>query len=224
MNLFHLENTFGQGSGFIHDHAFGMPCGFQIVAAFYEQADFRCAADSAEEAQRNRNYQSARTRYYEEVQCSVNPVLKQSPGEARRTADNSSADQKRWNECQNHSRSYNCRCVNSRKSCDEVFHLCLLAGRILYQFQNLADRGFAEFLGYLNFQKSAFVDAAAEDLTSRLYIARNRFSGQCRSIQHRSAAQNFSVQRNLFSRLNHDDITDFDLFGINLFRVAAFKL
>ena len=193
--LCHMELAFGQCAGFIHNYDLCMRQRFQIVAALYQNAVFGSTADSAKEAQRNRDNKCTWAGNDQECQSTINPVLPYY---------GTAAQNQRWQHGQNHSSNYNARRIVPGKPCDKLLRLRLAGCRLFHQFHNFRSGGLCCRLCYHQFHCTTQVDAAAAYLISCRGSNRHGFSGQRRSINGRVSLIYLCIQRNLFSRPNQD--------------------
>ena len=94
--------------------------------------------------------------------------------------------------------------------------MSLFTAGIFHQFQDLCYRGVIKLFGNFRSQKPISIDAAAYQIVPFLHSSRNRLTSQCRSIHHRLTKNNLAVQRDLLTRLDHDNIANFHIIRIYL--------
>jgi len=122
---------------------------------------------------------------------------------------------------QQHGCAHNRRGVDSGKTGNEALGARLFVAGIFHQLQNARYRRFGEGLGDADADQAGNVDTAGDDLVALGCIARQGFAGQRRRVERRFSLYHHAVQRNLFARLDHDDVADLNLFGIDLFELAV---
>ena len=216
-DLRHFKHTLCQGSGLIKHNILRLRQCLQVIRAFDQNTAGGSAADAAEEAQRNGDYQRAGAADNEEGQCSDDPCAPVC-GIPHEQIDQTG----QYRQCK--------RTVADRRGIilcelrDKVLRLCLLHAGVFHKIQYLGNRGFPELLCRLDLQQTCDVDTAADDLLARLYRSGNALTGKCRGIQCRTALPDNAVDGNLFARLNDDDRSDPDLVRVNLFQIPVSPL
>ena len=216
-DLSDFKSALRQGAGLIEDHDAGVGQLFQIGRAFDEDAAGGCAADAAEEAQRDGDDQSAGAADDEEGEGTVDPVP-----EAGRLAHEKQDDG--GDEGQRQSAVADRRGVDPGKAGDEVLGPSLLHAGIFHKIEDLGDGGFAELLGGPDPEQAAHIDAAADDLIPGLDIAGQALAGEGGSVQGGSALDDDAVDGHTLTGLDHNDRAHLDFVGVHLFQLAVLAL
>ena len=203
-NFRYFEFSFGQGSGFIKNNGGNFCNCFQKITALYKNTEFGSGTDSTKKSQWNGNDQCTRAGYNQENTGTLNPGRK------------STTQYKRRNNSKNSSTKCYHRGIISGETGNEIFKPCFFVTGIFYKFQNLCNSRILIFFGNTYFQCAVTVQASADHIITGSCLSGNRFSGQCGCINKRFAFYNSSIKRNLFSRTNHNDISDSNIFRIDL--------
>ena len=171
MDTAHFEDTFGHGAGFVHRNDSGPGQLLQIVGAFHQNTGVARPADPCKKCQRDTDHQCTRTTDHQEGQCAVDPG---APHRCFSDQKHHQRGQQRQRQCPDADR----RCIHLRKLGNKVFRLRLSGGRILYQIQNLRDRGFAKLFRSLHADHAGHIDASADHFIALPYLARQALTGQ----------------------------------------------
>ena len=203
MNVIYCKHAFCKRSGLIENNSIDLRQHFHISGAFYQDTVLGCAADAAEERQRNGYDQCAGAGYNKEYAGSRKPDLPNFPI--------AYANDHRRNHSQNNSCDNNYRRVISRKLCDEVFYLCLLVGRIFDEFQYLRYSALSESRCCLYLNNASEIKSSGNYIIAESLIDRRRFARKGSLVNGALAFDNDTVERNLFAGLNDDDLSNFNL-------------
>ena len=199
----HVKAAVRERARLVKDHDARLGQGLQVIAALDEDAAPGCAADAAEEAERNRDDQRARTGDDQKRQRAPEPLGPVSERQRRQHEERDGA-------------ADDGRRVIARELRDEVFGPGLAGARVFDQIENPGDGRLPEGMRDAHAQRARKIDAAADDLIAACHVARQRFAGQRRGVQRRDALQHRPVQRHPLPGLHHDHVADAHLFGIDL--------
>ena len=124
-------------------------------------------------------------------------------------------------DCQNSRHGDYDRGVVTGERCDEVLRLCLPAGSVLHQVDDLRGRGLSERLRRFDRQDAVLIHAPGQDGVSGTHRARDGFPGQGARIHHGVTFKYNAVQRDFFAGLHDDGLPDgngfrgdFDAFAV----------
>ncbi len=209
MNFSNGKGAFCQSAGLVEHNSFRVGQRLQVVAALDEYADLGRAANTAEEAERNRNHQRTGAGNDQEGQGPVNPNAERLPCHQRRQdSQGEGGEHHHWR-------------IVSGKAGDEVFHLSLFIAGVLHKVKDFRNGGFPKCLSGLDGQDARLIDAPADNLHARLHLAGHRFAGQGRSVQRGAALDDLAVQWDTLTGLHDDGVTNLHVLRVYLYQLAA---
>ena len=210
MDFTDCKGAFCQCASLVKDNHLSMCQSFQVVASLYKNADLGCTANAAEETKRNGDDQRTRTGDNQESQGTVNPGAKRLPGNEWRQ------------DCQRQGSKYHHRGVISGEARDKILDPAFFVTCIFHKVKDFCYGGFSKFLCGLDGQNSGLIDTAADNLHSRFHLAGHGLASEGRSVQCRKSFDDLTVQRDAFSRLYNNGISNLNLIRVNLNQFPVF--
>ena len=164
------EDAFGQRARLVEDDGLHAGEGVHIGGALDQDAFARSAADAAEEGERHGDDQRAGAGDHQEHQRPVDPG---SPG----AREEGRHDGQQYGQADDDGR------IDPREARDEMFAARLVFGGVLHQLEDARSGGLAEDADRPHAQHAAEVDAAGQDLVTRMHAARHAFARQGYGVQ-----------------------------------------
>ena len=211
LDLHNLKGAVGEGASLVKDNGVYLGQGLKVVRALDQYADFRGAADAAEEGERHADDQRAGAGDNEEGEAAQDPV---GPS----TGHDASAEREQ------HGRTRDGRRVHAGEARDEVLGPRLLLAGVFDQLEDTAHRRLAKRLDCAHVHDAGQVDASGDDLVAALHMARDRFAGERRGVELRGAIDDDAVDGHALAGLDHDGAADLDVIGIDLLKVTVCSL
>ena len=206
----HYRTSFGQSSGLVEDDGINLACGFQTLGIFDQNSQLCPFPDSDHNGSRCGQSESTRAgndQYGDSCQQSLGKSVgwsKEQPG-------------KESNECNQH----NGRNEHRSDTVHQFLYRRLAALCILNHPDDVGQHGITPYLLSLETETAFLVDGAGIDFGGCLFPDRNRFAVQHAFIHIRTAFGYDSVDSDLFSRANLNDIACANLSDGDFLRLSG---
>ena len=225
--LFYDKIPFRQCSGLIRNKNSQFGHELQIIGALHQDSFSGCRTDAAEKRKRHGNHECTGTGNNQECARTIKPNHRRVklPYLSRKYTKKNADKKKeiRHNSERKCGEDHNRR-IDLGKTRDEVLRPGLLLRCLFHKFQNLRNGRILKALCCFDAEQSLSVDTAGDDALPRFYGTGHGLSGQRRRIHHAFTTLHHAVNRNLLSRLNQKNISDFHFVRIYRFYAAILPL